>query len=171
MNKSAIVPMPEFFDRYINLVQEDNLLKALEQSLAGQNNHPWDQLEALGDKVYAPGKWTIKDIVQHMIDTERIITYRALRFSRNDATVLAGFEEDHYAANADAQHRTLSDLRQELTLLRQASLALFQSFTPDMFQRRGVAFKSEISVLALGFVVVGHEMHHWNVIRERYLSL
>ena len=171
MNKSAIVPMPEFFDRYINLVQEDNLLKALEQSLAGQNHHPWDQLEALGDKVYAPGKWTIKDIIQHMIDTERIITYRALRFSRNDATVLAGFEEDHYAANADAQHRTLSDLRQELTLLRQASLALFQSFTPDMFQRRGVAFKSEISVLALGFVVVGHEMHHWNVIRERYLSL
>ncbi len=171
MNKSSIVPLPAFFDRYINLVQEYNLLKALTMSLEAHAHLPWNQLEALGDKVYAAGKWTIKSIIQHMIDTEKIITYRALRFSRNDVTALPGFDEDHFADNADADHRTLSDLRTEQALLRQVSLQMFQSFTPAMFQRKGLASNNEISVLALGFVVVGHELHHWNIIRDRYLTL
>ena len=110
MKRSDIQPLPEYFDRYINLADDIELIDALEKSLDNLNKLPLDKWNAIGDKVYAPGKWTIKDIVQHITDTERIFSYRALRFARNDSTKLPGFEESDFAREAKASRRSLTDL-------------------------------------------------------------
>lgn len=171
MKRSDINPMPVYFDRYINLVADIDLVAAIQQSLDDIGRFPLDKWIALGDRVYAPGKWTIKDMLQHIIDTERIFTYRALRFARHDSTILPGFEEDDFANAAQANARPLEDLLAELTTMRQSSLQLFASFTDEMLQRTGKAFKSDISVLAIGFTLIGHQIHHLNVLAERYYPL
>lgn len=163
--------MPAFYDRYINLVEDVDVLEALENHSPEAIFSEVDALEALGDSVYAPGKWTIRDIIQHCIDTERIMSYRALRFARNDQTSLPGFEENDYAQNTLASERTLEDLLDEYEIVRAATLAQFQNFNETMLQRSGQASSSTISVGALGFMLVGHAIHHMNVIRERYLPL
>lgn len=171
MKRSDINPMPVYFDRYINLVADIDLLDAIQQSLDEIGRFPLDKWKALGDQVYAPGKWTLKDLLQHIIDTERIFTYRALRFARNDSTILPGFEEDDFANAAQANGRSLDDLLAELTTMRQSSLQLFASFTDEMLQQTGKSFRSEISVLAIGFTLVGHQIHHLNILAERYYPL
>lgn len=171
MKKSAINPLPAFFDRYINRVEEMELQDALLQYSPVKLFADTDSLLALGDKVYAPGKWTVKDILQHCLDTERIMTYRALRFARNDSTLLPGFEEDYFAAHAKGNRRTLPDLLEEWGLLRNSTIALFRSFDEEMLMRTGQSFKGDISVLALGFVICGHPIHHLHVIQERYYPL
>lgn len=174
MKPQEIDPKPQFFDRYIDLVEDIELLDALEIHSPEAVFSDLDTLEALGDKVYAPGKWTIKDIVQHCIDTERIMSYRALRFARNDQTLLPGFEENDYAQNALASQRTLEDLLDEFEIVRAATLALFDNFDVEMLVRSGMGgslSKVPISVAALGFMVVGHAIHHQNIIDERYLPL
>ncbi|RAK02086.1 DinB family protein [Larkinella arboricola] len=170
MRKTAINPMPEFFDRYINLVDDVPLAEALAQST--ELLEPvLPQLEALGDTVYAPGKWTVRDILQHCIDTERILAYRALRFARNDQTVLPGFDEELFARNTTAADRSLPDLLDEFSLVRATTVRLFKGFTDEMLRRNGTCFGRQISVLALGFVIAGHPIHHLNVLRERYFPL
>lgn len=171
MKRSDIDPMPAFFDRYINLVEDIDLLEALETHSPDAIFSELGLLEALKDSVYAPGKWTVKDIIQHCIDTERIMSYRALRFARNDQTPLPGFEENDYAQNTQASERTLEDLLDEYEIVRAATLAQFQNFNELMLQRSGQASKSVISAGALGFMLVGHAIHHKNVIRERYFPL
>ena len=171
MKRSDIDPMPAFFDRYINLVEDIDLLEALELHSPEAIFSDVDTLEALGDSVYAPGKWTIRDIIQHCIDTERIMSYRALRFARNDQTPLPGFEENDYAQNTLASERTLEDLLDEYEIVRAATLAQFQNFNEEMLQRSGTASASVISAGALGFMVVGHAIHHKHVIQQRYLPL
>jgi len=171
MKRSDIDPMPAFFDRYINLVEDIDLLEALETYSPEALFSEVDSLEALGDSVYAPGKWTIRDIIHHCIDTERIMSYRALRFARNDQTPLPGFEENDYAQNTLASERTLEDLLDEYEIVRAATLAQFQHFNETMLRRSGKASASIISVGALGYVIVGHAIHHMNVIRERYFPL
>jgi hypothetical protein len=171
MKKSDINPKPQFFDRYINLAEDDEIVASLEKNLKVLNNLDMEQLEELGDKVYAPGKWTIKDIFQHMIDNERIQTYRALRFSRNDKTVLPGYDENSLAQNTNATQQSLKSIIDEFKLLRQSSIALYKSFSDEMLLRTGICFQVEISVLALGFQLSGHQIHHLEVIRERYLPL
>ena len=171
MKRSDIDPMPKFYDRYINLVEDVDVLEALEIHSPEVLFSEVDLLEALGDSVYAPGKWTIKDIIQHCIDTERIMSYRALRFARNDQTPLPGFEENDYAQNTLASERTLEDLLDEFEIVRAATLAQFQNFNADMLHRSGPASSSTISVGALGFMLVGHAIHHKHVIQERYLPL
>lgn len=171
MKRSDIDPMPQFFDRYINLVDDMDLLDALETHSPEAVFSDVATLEALGESVYAPGKWTVKNIIQHCIDTERIMSYRALRFARNDQTPLPGFEENDYAQNTLTSERTLEDLLDEFEIVRAATLAQFQNFNEDMLHRSGPASSSTISVGALGFTIVGHAIHHRNVIRERYLPL
>lgn len=163
--------MPQFFDRYINLAEDVDLMDALAKTAHFDELIPISTLEALGDRRYAPGKWTVNDILQHIIDNERIMTYRALRFARNDQTALPGYDEDLLAASALATRRTVADLCNEYTLVRQSSLALFQSFDDQMLVRSGICFNQTVSALALGFVLVGHPIHHANIIRERYLPL
>ena len=171
MKRSDIDPLPAFFDRYINLVKDIDLLEALELHSPEAIFSDVDALEALGYSVYAPGKWTIKDIIHHCIDTERIMSYRALRFARNDQTPLPGFEENSYAQNTLTAERTLEDLLDEYEIVRAATLAQFQNFSEPMLRHSGQASASLISVGALGFVIVGHAIHHSNVIGERYLPL
>jgi uncharacterized damage-inducible protein DinB len=118
---------------------------------------------------YSEGKWTIKEIIQHIIDTERILSYRALRFSRKDNTPLAGFNENDYVAFSNAKDRNLQDLLSELSSVRQATLALYKSFSQEQLKGIGTASDQEISVRALGFVIIGHQKHHQKVFQERYL--
>ncbi len=174
MKPKEINPKPQFFDRYIDLVEDIELLDALEIHSPEAVFSDLDPLEALGDKVYAPGKWTVRDIIQHCIDTERIMSYRALRFARNDQTPLPGFEENDYAQNALANQRSLEDLLDEYEIVRAATLALFDNFDEEMLVRSGMGgslSKVPILVAALGFMVVGHAIHHQNIISERYLPL
>ncbi len=171
MKRSHINPMPKFFDRYINLADDIELADALKNSLANLDKLPIDKWMALGDQVYAPGKWTIKDMVQHMIDTERIFAYRALRFARKDTTQLHGFEENDYADAANAGKRDLAELVEELKTVRRSSVYLFSSFDEETQHRMGSTTSTAISVAALGFAIVGHERHHLNILQERYYPL
>lgn len=171
MKKSQIVPMPAFFDRYINLIEDIDLMEGFkkytpEYVFAQPNN-----LIALGEKVYQQGKWTVKDILQHVIDNERIMSYRALRFSRNDQTALPGYEEQVLAAHTIANQRTVEDLLAEFAELRSSTITLFKNMDQTMLSRYGNANQTMISPLALGFVILGHPVHHTNVISERYLPL
>lgn len=118
---------------------------------------------------YDSGKWTIKEIIQHLIDCERIFAYRALRFSRNDKTELPGFDQDSYVANSDANQRHLKDLLMEFSLVRHTTLALFKSFSDEILLRSGTATGFNVSVRALGFIIVAHQEHHKKIFTERYL--
>jgi hypothetical protein len=118
---------------------------------------------------YAEGKWTIKDIIQHLIDAERVFSYRAMRISRNDKTPLPGFEENDYVENTNANGRSIQDLLTELSAVRQSTLLLFKSFSEEQFGRIGVASNADVSVRAIGFIIIGHQKHHQKVFQERYL--
>ena len=118
---------------------------------------------------YAEGKWTVKEVFQHIIDTERVFSYRALRVSRNDKTALPGFDHDLYVENCNVEERTLKDLIREYQALRQSTICLFNSFTEKLLLRSGIASDSNISVRAIGFILMGHELHHCQILRERYL--
>ena len=121
------------------------------------------------DYRYAEGKWTIKDIIQHLIDAERIFTYRALRFARNDKTNLSGFDENDYVDEANANDRTVMQLLTEMSAVRHATLLLFKSFTNEQLIRIGTSNNNLLSVRALGYIIIGHQNHHQRVFEERYL--
>lgn len=160
----------EYYGTYIAKVAETDLIEELEISvhrlIKFVQNIPMDKY----DYRYVPGKWTIKDILQHLIDAERIFVYRALRFARKDQTPLPGFEEDGYADVADGSKRSIQDLLTELAIVRQATLSLYKSFSEEMLLRKGIASNSPMSVRAMGFVIIGHQNHHQSVFEERYLS-
>lgn len=121
------------------------------------------------DYRYAEGKWTIKDILQHLIDSERVFAYRALRFSRNDATALPGFDENEFANNVDSNSRSINDLLTEMSALRHANIMMFKSFGKEAMLRKGTASGYTVSVRAFGFLIIGHQNHHIQVFKERYL--
>jgi hypothetical protein len=171
MKRSEIVPMPPFFDRYINLVEDIDLFEGFTKYTPEHIFAETEKLIALKDRVYAEGKWTVKDILQHVIDNERIMSYRALRFSRNDKTQLPGYDEAILAANTVAGHRTIDDLMKEFSELRQSTITLFKNMDKTMLTRIGNANQTEISPLALSFVILGHPLHHMNIIRDRYFPL
>jgi uncharacterized damage-inducible protein DinB len=158
------------FGTYINQVSgEYTLVEELEISvhrlIKFVQNIPMDKF----DYRYEEGKWTIKDILQHLIDTERIFTYRALRFARNDMTPLASFKENDYAIQANGNKRSIQDLLTELAVVRQATLSLFKSLSNDELLRTGIASNNPMSVRALGYTIIGHQNHHQKVFEERYL--
>ena len=163
--------MPAFFDRYINLVEDIGLFEAFEKYSPAKIYHETEKLVALQNNAYAAEKWSVKDILQHVIDNERIMAYRAMRFSRNDKTSLPGYNEEILAANTLANERTIADLLEEFALVRQSTILLFRHMNETMLQRTGVAFQSDISALALAFVIIGHPIHHMRVIEERYFPL
>ena len=124
--------------------------------------------EAQAEKSYAPGKWTLKEMLLHQIDSERVFAYRAMRFARGDGQNLPGFEQDDFVAHSDANARSLASLLAEYAATRAATLALFESFTEEQLDRRGTANGGSTTVRALLFILPGHERHHLNIIRERY---
>ena len=162
--------LPPFYKNYVMHVQEADLLDALKSSNTLATQLVQSIPETMGEYRYAPEKWSIKELLCHMMDTERIFAYRALRFARNDATPLSGFEENDYAPQANAHARTLSQLVNEMIALRRTSLDLFAGFTPEMLQRKGTANNNVIAVVNLGYVIAGHETHHRFVLSERYLK-
>ena len=168
MLKSQINPMPVYFDRYINLTDDVELLEAIQISLDEIDQFPIAKWKEHGDKVYAPGKWTIKDILQHMIDTERVMAYRMTAAARGDQQTMLPFDEDAYAANADTGRRTLEDLVEELRLQRLSFLAMCRSFSEEMLQRICKGYNSDYSVGSIGFMISGHQRWHLRVIEERY---
>lgn len=171
MKKSDITHMPAHFDRYIDLVEDTELDEALEASSRELDEINIRELQAVGSSVYAPDKWTVDDIFQHLIDSERVFDYRALRFARNDRMPLQPFDQDLFATQAAANRRSLDELLEELKNLRKSTIQLFSSFDDSMLRKKGVSGDIEISVLALGFTIVGHQKHHLQTVRDKYIPL
>jgi hypothetical protein len=171
MKRSDIKVLPAHHGTYIQKIEDIELTDALEKYGKPYFFAERDTLKKLGDKVYAPGKWTVKDIIQHLIDCERIFAYRALRFARNDKTPLSGFEESDYGMTARASRRELDDLLEELFAVRDTTIRLFKSFTDEMLMREGQMPSGSITVLGIGFAIVGHNKHHMEVLKEKYYRL
>lgn len=162
--------VPPFYQGYVQHVRNMDLFKALENANKTMLELLYTIPESRGEYRYQPGKWSIKELVAHVIDAERIFAYRALRFSRNDKTPLAGFDEQLYAPESNANARTVTQLADELKHLRVTSIELFKSFTPEMLQRTGQANNTPVSVINLGYIIAGHESHHRVILQERYLT-
>jgi hypothetical protein len=171
MKRSELNPMPKYFDRYIALADDVELMDALQISLEELENAPVDKWKALGERVYEPGKWTIKDLLQHMIDTERVFAYRAMSFARQDTQRMLGFDEDLFSANAQANRRTIDELYEEWLHVRKSYILMFKSFTDEMLLTIGNAYSSEYSVASMGFMIPGHQRWHFKVLEERYFPL
>lgn len=171
MKRSDIYPMPEYYDKYINQVDDIGLGEAFAVSLKELNSLNISTLNEIGDMVYAPGKWTIKKILQHLIDTERILTYRTLLFAREDKTPPAGFEPEFLAENSHADARILNEIISELKSVRHSTIALFNSFDDRHLMLTGMNWKYEMSVLAMGFSIVGHQVHHFRIFKEKYFPI
>jgi uncharacterized damage-inducible protein DinB len=158
------------YEKYVVKVPDGDLLALLES----QGQETQDLLatipEARALHRYAPGKWSIKEVVGHIMDAERVFSYRALRFARGDRTPLPGFDETVYAPAGKFDARSLPDLAAELSAVRHATIALFAGLDSETFARRGVANNHEISVRAIAYIIAGHERHHLGIMRERYLS-
>lgn len=161
---------PKFYKPYISKLENDDLLGSLEQVHQQSFKLFGAFPEEKWDFQYAAGKWTVKELIGHLIDSERIFSTRAMRFSRNDQTPLPGFEQNDYVPESNVSHRTVPDLLQEWTWLRKANLKMFEGFNTEMLQRVGMASGWPISVMTLGFVMVGHEKHHQQIFRERYFG-
>ena len=168
-------PQPGEFAGYaqsnIDLVTGDDAVAAL----ATQGNDLLAFFESLGEDrirglAYAPGKWTIKEVLGHLADDERIFTYRALSVARGDATPLPGFDEKQYVAATNFESRSLASLLAEFRTVREASLSFFESLTAEEWLRRGTTNGYTASVRGLAFHIAGHELHHLQIVRERYLS-
>jgi len=157
-----------FYADYVSRVAETDALTALETQITVVRSTFGAIPESRGGYRYAAGKWSIREIVGHLSDAERIFGYRALRFGRNDPTELPGFEENDYAAASPADQYPLADLVDEWTHLRQANVYLFRQFQPEAWTRSGVASGARVTVRALGFIMVGHARHHLEVLATRY---
>ena len=159
-----------FYENYIQLAtKHGKISKALKQNtkqlLTILENIPRKKI----DYAYAEGKWTIKQLVQHMIDAERVFAYRALRFARYDQTPLAGFDENKWAESADVSARGWKEMLREFSQLRKSNILMIASFSKEELAATGTASEKEISVAALCFIIAGHAEHHLNILRERYL--
>lgn len=170
IEKPNLADIPTYFRGYIDLVPENNLLDALDKNL---NNTIYLFENVSKEKenfAYAEGKWTIKELLNHIIDTERIFAYRALRFSRLDETDLPGYDENLFTENANVSHRSLQHLIEEFRVIRKSTHYLFEAMTNEMLDFVGTANKNKSSARALGFMIIGHAIHHNQVLKERYLK-
>lgn len=167
MEDSKLVITP-FYWRYVEPIYSLPLSEAFELA----EKRVLDILKAIsedkGKHRYQPEKWTVKEVLAHMLDTERIMAYRALRFARNDKTPLHGFEENNYAPEANANERTFEELTNEFINLRKSTADLFRSFSEEMMIRTGTSNGAELSVVALGYIIAGHSIHHCNILVDRY---
>ncbi len=159
----------EYYQQYIDLVEGDDIIKILlENNLLVQdilNSFP----QSKGNYRYAEGKWTVKEVIGHMMDVDRIYCYRTLSIARGEKGTLPGFDQDQYVLNGNFNNRDLYDLTYEYRLIRESAILLFRSFDSSVLQNKGNVNGSNITVLALMFIIVGHERHHLNILKERYL--
>lgn len=160
----------KFYQNYIDSATSEVIVEGLIQNLETVVSFYSRIPAAKHDYAYAEGKWTVKDILLHVIDTERIFAYRALRIARQDRTPLAGFEQDEYIVPANAKQRSMERLLDEYKSVRQATISLFQSFDSSVLMQIGKASGFSISVKAIGYILTGHENHHIKIIKTRYLN-
>jgi hypothetical protein len=172
MAATAIRPTQNEYDsyyhRYISLVPDEDVLIALDQQLSETLILLRSLSEQHGTFRYEPGKWSVKEILGHLIDTERIMSYRALCIARADRTPLPGFEQNDYVQNGSFDKRSVSSLAREFEQVRRATIALFRNLDPETWERRGTASNVEVSVRALAYIIAGHELHHKAILKERY---
>lgn len=166
INKNEYAP---FYQVYINECGNEELSEGLLDNLEKTNEFLRSIAVVKQDYSYARGKWTIKEVLQHVIDTERIFTYRALRIARKDSTELPGYDENKYTKNSNANRREFQELITEFNEVRKATISLYKSFSHDMLMSSGKANNQAITVRAIAFILVGHCNHHCRIIRERYL--
>ena len=159
-----------YYESYIRLVQGEDILDTLDQQrretmllLCGRDDEE-------GDFRYAPDKWSAKEVLGHVCDSERIFAYRALRISRADATPIEGFEQDDYVRNGPFAQRPLADLIEDFIAVRRATVSLLRNLDEAAWSRRGIANKNEVSVRALAYIIAGHELHHRRILEEKYFA-
>ena len=158
-----------YYGKYIMLVPDGDFVEILETQLQEMKQSLQPLTDGQGDFRYAPGKWSIKESLGHVNDAERVFAYRILRIARGDQTPLPGFEQDDYVKIANASARKLSDLLEEFTAIRRATIALIRSLDDPSWFRRGTASGEEVSVLAIAFIIAGHALHHRAIFEEKYL--
>ena len=158
-----------YYDRYISLIQGNDILAALDEQRRQMLLLLSGRTESDGDLSYAPEKWSLKEVLGHINDTERIMSYRALRIARGDATPIEGFEQDDYVRNSPFALRPLADLIEDYIAVRRATVSLFRNLDEAAWTRQGVANKNEMTVRALAYIIAGHELHHRRIIEEKYL--
>ena len=159
-----------YYDRYISLIPGNDIIGTLEKQLPKTVALLSGRSEEEGNFRYEPGKWSLKEVIGHLNDTERIMSYRALRIARGDKTPLPGFEQDDFVRDGPFAELSLSSLVEEFKTIRAATLALLRTFRPQDWTRRGKASDHEITVRALVYIIAGHELHHRNIVEERYLK-
>ena len=159
-----------YYQKYVALLPDGNVVLTLRQQLDSTRALLGGIDEAQAGSRYAPHKWSIKELVGHLIDTERVFAYRAMRFARNDQAPLSGFEQDDYVLNADFDSCTLADLSAEFEHLRRSNIHFFQGLSDEAWNRRGTANDAEVSVRALAYIIAGHEAHHVQILKTRYLG-
>ena len=162
--------VPEFYKVYVDYVKDMDLSDALRHSAKTARKLVTTIPEDKGNYRYGAGKWTVKEVLNHMMDAERVFAYRALRFARKDQTPLQPFDENTYALVANAHARTIEQLAGEMQRLRATTVDLYASFSPEMLQLEGTASNKIISVLNLGYIIAGHDLHHCRILKERYLN-
>jgi hypothetical protein len=170
MKKSDINPMPDYYDRYINLVADVELAQAFGDSIGQLNDLDANLLERISRNENVTSKWTAKEILQHVIDWERILTYRTLLFARREGSIPQSVDQDRLAANLNVGKRSFESLIAELKAVRFSTKALSDSFDDDTLLNSGTNWKYEISILALGFAIVGHQIHHLKIIEKKNLQ-
>ena len=183
MSEPAVITAPSFvigrpqpgeyapyYERYVARVEGDDILSILDRQrrqtmllLSGRD-------EDDGNFRYAPGKWSAKEVLGHLCDTERIFAYRALRISRADATPMEGFEQDDYVRNGPFAHRSIEDLVEEFIAVRRATISLLRTLDEAAWMRRGIANKNEVTVRGLAYIIAGHELHHREILQEKYFA-
>jgi hypothetical protein len=164
-----ITEYASYYKAVMQLVDTDNIIHTLKSVHVETQDLLSSLTEEQGVFRYAEGKWSIKDVIQHCIDCERVFAYRALRISRGDTNALSGFDQDEWVANTNVSKRTIEELANEAFVVRSGTIALFESFTIDQLMLLGNASNNALSVRSIGFIIPGHERHHINVIKERYL--
>lgn len=175
MNKIKITsPEPSeyasYYGVYTNLVEGEDILSALETQKSTTKELLNGIPEEKGLFRYAEGKWSVKGLIGHLVDTERVMAYRALRFSRGDGTELEGFDQDPYVENGNFEASTIANLAKEFEMLRESNLLMFQGMSEEAWARKGNASGSPVSVRALAYIIAGHEIHHLTILKERYLA-
>jgi len=153
---------------YIAKVEGYDFIAALNKSLAKNLAKLQTLSETQWNHKYAPNKWTVKEVLIHIMDAERIFAYRALRISRNDKTPLQGFAENDYVPYYEVNDRSIDSLLEEYELMRRSTISLFKNMSNEMLDRLGTASGGPCSVLALGYMIAGHEIHHWEILEDRY---
>jgi hypothetical protein len=161
---------PVYYENYIPLVKQNTISEALSENEKEILSFFKSIAKDLENYTYEKGKWTIKEVLNHLTDTERIFSYRALRFARKDEQALPSYNQDPYVVNAELGNRSLSDLVHEFETVRKATQSLFNSFSNEALVRSGQTAAGRASVIAIGFTICGHALHHINVVKERYLK-